>query len=110
MRAAPRAFLHGNPHVDNFAFLDKGAAMVDFDRSRVGPYTWDLVRIWAGLGLKSQGSPGQGVPEEALEVFDHHYLEGYRHPEREFLQKQSGISVVVELLVPIRTFQNHFYQ
>ncbi|MDE2291466.1 MAG: dTMP kinase, partial [Elusimicrobia bacterium] len=41
LSAMPQAFLHGSPHVDNYAKSARGAAMVDFDRSRLGPYAWD---------------------------------------------------------------------
>ncbi len=48
----PRAFIHGNPHLDNYAKTDRGAAMVDFDRSRHGPYIYDLIRFWVSLSIR----------------------------------------------------------
>lgn len=53
---APLVFLHGNPHVDNYARVGKTAAMIDFDRSRMGPYLWDLIRFASGLMLKTKNS------------------------------------------------------
>ncbi|MCA9706628.1 MAG: DUF2252 family protein [Myxococcales bacterium] len=48
----PVAFLHGNPHLDNYAKTDRGSAMVDFDRARFGPYAYDLVRFWVSLSVR----------------------------------------------------------
>ena len=48
----PQAFVHGNPHLDNYAKTERGAAMVDFDRSRVGPYSYDLVRFLVSLSIR----------------------------------------------------------
>ena len=42
----PVVFVHGNPHMDNYAAYPSGAAMVDFDRSRMGPFCWDISRFW----------------------------------------------------------------
>ncbi|PIR19484.1 MAG: hypothetical protein COV48_01740, partial [Elusimicrobia bacterium CG11_big_fil_rev_8_21_14_0_20_64_6] len=57
MASAPRAFLHGSPHLDNYAKSKQGAAMVDFDRSRVGPYSWDLVRLMVSMSLRTKKDP-----------------------------------------------------
>lgn len=48
----PRVFLHGNPHILNFAKFSNGAAMIDFDRACVGPYVWDLVRLLVSVVLR----------------------------------------------------------
>jgi hypothetical protein len=50
----PVAFLHGNPHLDNYARNSNGAAMVDFDRSRFGPYGYDIVRFLISLTLRAK--------------------------------------------------------
>jgi len=52
---APRVFLHGNPHINNFARFSSGSAMIDFDRSCIGPYLWDLVRLMVSTAFKQDG-------------------------------------------------------
>ncbi len=52
----PKVFLHGNPHLDNYVKTENGAAMIDFDRSRFGPYAWDIVRLLASISLKKAKS------------------------------------------------------
>ena len=56
----PTAFLHGNPHVANYAKNSKGAAMVDFDRARFGPFGYDLSRFMVSISLvrKDEGEGG----------------------------------------------------
>ena len=65
-------FLHGNPHLDNYVKTDKGAAMIDFDRSRMGPYAWDLVRLLASIGLKKVKSN-----KFLSDIVSDYLLEGY---------------------------------
>jgi uncharacterized protein (DUF2252 family) len=48
----PKTFLHGNPHLDNYVRTFKGSAMIDFDRSRIGPYCWDIIRFLSSLSLR----------------------------------------------------------
>ena len=54
LSGVPRLLLHGNPHLDNYARTLNGAGLLDFDRSRVGPSLWDVVRalcsitFWSG--------------------------------------------------------------
>ena len=50
--AIPTAFVHGNPHLDNYAKTTRGAAMVDFDRARYGPYAYDLIRFAVSLSIR----------------------------------------------------------
>eukprot|EP00164_Ancoracysta_twista_P001487 GFYU01001947.1.p1 GENE.GFYU01001947.1~~GFYU01001947.1.p1 ORF type:complete len:795 (-),score=285.43 GFYU01001947.1:117-2501(-) len=50
----PQVFLHGNPHIDNFAKTEYGPAMIDFDRSRDGPYCWDLFRMLISVSLRQE--------------------------------------------------------
>lgn len=50
----PKLLLHGNPHLDNYAVTSHGAGMIDFDRSKVGPYSWDIVRFFSSLIIKSE--------------------------------------------------------
>lgn len=84
MASAPRALLHGSPHVDNYAKSGQGAAMVDFDRSRVGPYTWDLVRLMVSLSLRQKKDARGLLEKEVLKQMKKGYLRGFRHPDRPF--------------------------
>lgn len=84
MSSTPRALLHGSPHVDNYAKSGQGAAMVDFDRSRVGPYTWDLVRLMVSLSLRRKKDAKGLLDKEVLKQFHKGYLRGFRHPDRPF--------------------------
>ncbi len=71
----PKVFLHGNPHIENFAIVKQGAGMVDFDRSRLGPYAWDLVRFLCSLSLKRKKKDESFLSSRVLQYF----LEGYKH-------------------------------
>lgn len=89
----PLVFLHGNPHLDNFAKTAQGEAMIDFDRSRFGPYGWDLTRFLASLALKNQISKeadgtfaeGGGISVRLREVFRDAYLTGFEGPFQNLL-------------------------
>jgi dTMP kinase len=84
MAPMPKAFLHGSPHMDNYAKSAEGAAMVDFDRARVGPYAWDLVRLMVSMSLR-QKKPAAGLLDpEVLKQLKKGYLHGFRHPDRPF--------------------------
>jgi len=84
MASTPRALLHGSPHVDNYAKSSQGAAMVDFDRSRVGPYSWDLVRLMVSLSLRQKKDARGLLDKEVLKQLKKGYLRGFRHPDRPF--------------------------
>lgn len=81
----PKVFLHGNPHVDNYAKSARGAAMVDFDRSRIGPYAWDLVRLMVSISLRRKKQAGFLGPAVAYQLRKG-YIEGFSHPERPFAE------------------------
>ncbi|MFI5350141.1 MAG: dTMP kinase, partial [Elusimicrobiota bacterium] len=84
MASMPKVFLHGSPHVDNYAKSAQGAAMVDFDRSRVGPYAWDLVRWMVSLSLR-QKKPAEGLLDAGvLKQLKKGYERGLRHPDKPF--------------------------
>jgi dTMP kinase len=84
MSKMPRVFLHGSPHMDNYAKNQNGAAMVDFDRARVGPYAWDLVRLMVSISLRRK-KDGEGLLDaEVLKQLKKGYLRGFRHPDRPF--------------------------
>ncbi|MDE2290564.1 MAG: MFS transporter, partial [Elusimicrobia bacterium] len=64
----PRVFLHGNPHIDNYAKTNRGAALADFDRSREGPYAWDLVRFMVSLSLRQKTPHHKLLPKSVLKA------------------------------------------
>ncbi|HJL15072.1 MAG TPA: DUF2252 family protein [Sandaracinaceae bacterium LLY-WYZ-13_1] len=78
----PRAFLHGNPHLANYAKNRSGAAMVDFDRARLGPYLYDVVRFLVSVSLR-RGDEGDGrlLHPAVLDSFRRGYLMGVGAPD-----------------------------
>jgi hypothetical protein len=78
----PRVFLHGNPHVDNFAKTLSGEAMIDFDRSRLGPYAWDPVRFLSSVSLRREEPSDELLPRSAIDAFSEGYTAAFREPER----------------------------
>jgi hypothetical protein len=78
----PRVFLHGNPHVDNFAKTPSGEAMIDFDRSRLGPYAWDPVRFFCSISLRRAEPDDSFLPMSAVRAFSEGYVAAFREPER----------------------------
>jgi hypothetical protein len=79
-KGMPWVFLHGSPHVDNYAKSPAGAAMVDFDRSRMGPYGWDIVRLLVSISLR-QKKPAPGLlAGDVFERFRLGYQRGFRQP------------------------------
>jgi uncharacterized protein (DUF2252 family) len=76
----PATFLHGNPHLDNYVKTFRGSAMVDFDRSRLGPYCWDIIRFLSSLSLKRE--QGQNfLDRRVVEHFIDAYLTHFLHPD-----------------------------
>jgi hypothetical protein len=76
----PATFIHGNPHVDNYVRTFRGSAMMDFDRSRMGPYCWDIIRFLASLALRKEEVGGfldRRVVEHFLDAYIIHFL----HPD-----------------------------
>jgi hypothetical protein len=78
----PRVFLHGNPHVDNYARNLKGEGMVDFDRSRLGPYAWDVVRFMGSISLRRSEVNEAFLPDSIVKAFSDGYLKGLENPEK----------------------------
>jgi len=76
----PKTFLHGNPHIDNYVKTFTGSAMLDFDRSRVGPYCWDIIRFFISLSLRREDEDGF-LDDEVIEHFVDAYITHYMHPE-----------------------------
>ena len=74
----PRILIHGNPHIANYCKTKRGAAMVDFDRSRVGPYAYDLVRFLISVALCRTNKTEEFLHPIILDQFRRGYLFGHR--------------------------------
>ncbi|MCA9669958.1 MAG: DUF2252 family protein [Myxococcales bacterium] len=77
----PRVFLHGNPHVDNYAKTERGAAMVDFDRARYGPYAYDIVRFLVSAGISAREQSRCLMPPTARSSLRRGYAQGVLCPQ-----------------------------
>ena len=84
----PQVLVHGNPHIENYMIAKNGAGMVDFDRSRVGAYAWDVVRFLCSLSLKREEESNDFLAPIVLEYFKEGYLRGFHTP----YLKHKGIS------------------
>ena len=82
----PHVFLHGNPHIDNYARTMTGAGMVDFDRSRLGPYAWDIIRFLGSLSMRLPEDVRKGdfCPKESVDTFFEAYLSSLKNPDLHF--------------------------
>ncbi|WP_408099157.1 DUF2252 family protein [Peredibacter sp. HCB2-198] len=76
----PTTFIHGNPHVDNYVRTFKGSAMLDFDRSRMGPYCWDIIRFLSALSLRREEMDGF-LDHKVVEYFIDAYITHFVHPD-----------------------------
>lgn len=82
----PQVFLHGNPHLDNYARTFTGAGLVDFDRSRMGPYCWDIIRFLASLSIRGEGNLyKKDAPTSIVESFIEGYLTSFSNPDIYFV-------------------------
>ncbi len=81
----PAVFIHGNPHLDNYVKTARGAGMVDFDRSRIGPYSWDIIRFLSSLSLRRQDDDGF-LDKKIVEAFIDGYITHFLNPEIPFRQ------------------------
>lgn len=95
----PKVFLHGNPHIENFVVTDKGAAMSDFDRSRIGPYAWDIVRFLSSVALKNKNKKlnNRFISDIVLEYFIEGYLRGFYVPDLPFKQVSSMLYIMPKM-------------
>lgn len=76
----PVTFLHGNPHLDNYVRTFRGSAMMDFDRSRMGPYCWDIIRFLASISLRREENSGF-LDRKVVEYFLDAYVTHFLNPE-----------------------------
>lgn len=77
LTSVPATFVHGNPHIDNYVKTERGSALMDFDRSRMGPYCWDIIRFLSSLSLRREKFDGfldRKVVEYFLDAYIVHFL------------------------------------
>jgi hypothetical protein len=77
LNKVPTTFIHGNPHIDNYVRTNNGSAMMDFDRSRMGPYCWDIIRFLASVSLhreENEGYLARTVVEHFIDAYMTHFL------------------------------------
>lgn len=87
----PVTFIHGNPHLDNYVKTSRGAAMMDFDRSRMGPYAWDIIRFLSSVSLRRENSDGfldRKVVEHFIDAYMTHFLHS-EIPSKQFKMLKS---------------------
>ncbi|MFN7098675.1 MAG: phosphotransferase, partial [Gammaproteobacteria bacterium] len=77
----PRVFLHGSPHIDNYAKTNFGYGIIDFDRAYIGPYIWDVVCVLLAINLRNPETHTQHIPKTIWQVFYDSYLYHFQHPE-----------------------------
>lgn len=80
LHKVPATFIHGNPHIDNYVRTFNGSAMMDFDRSRIGPYCWDIIRFLSSLSLRRDKEDGYLDPK-VVEYFLDAYIVHFLNPE-----------------------------
>lgn len=76
----PATFIHGNPHLDNYVRTFHGSAMMDFDRSRIGPYCWDIIRFLSSVSLRRSTNDGF-LDRKVVEYFLDAYIVHFLHPD-----------------------------
>ncbi len=82
LKKIPQLFMHGNPHLDNYAKTLCGAGLIDFDRSRMGPYSWDIVRFLGSVALRGEGElKKKGNPSSIVKAFLDGYLKTFSEPD-----------------------------
>ncbi len=90
----PIVLIHGNPHIANYCKTSRGVAMVDFDRSRFGPYSYDIVRFLVSVSLCGPDDDNDFLHPVVIDHFRRGYLYGlfankrYKHEEMHELRAQ----------------------
>lgn len=80
LRKVPKTMVHGNPHIDNYVKTFRGSAMMDFDRSRIGPYCWDIIRFLSSVSLRRSEMKGF-LDRKVVEYFLDAYIVHFLHPD-----------------------------
>lgn len=81
----PKVFMHGNPHMDNYVRTFRGAALLDFDRSRLGPWCWDMIRFLSSLSIWAKKDKGF-LPREVVDAFVDAYFTHFLYPDIPYKQ------------------------
>ena len=84
----PVVFLHANPHVDNFSKSHQGCSLADFDRSKFGPYAWDLLRLMLSVSLRQKDMTSHVLHSSVVRKARDGYLWGFAHPDMPWRQMQ----------------------
>lgn len=83
-RKIPNVFIHGSPHIDNYAKTLAGAGMVDFDRAYVGPYVWDLLCVLLATSFRNPKHEQKPINQQIIDSLLEAYLYSYQHPEEDY--------------------------
>jgi len=70
----PPVHLHGDPHLEQYAFTATGRGLDDFDDSSTGPFVLDLTRFVASVRLALRARGWNDAAPRAIDAF----FEGYR--------------------------------
>lgn len=90
----PKVFLHGNPHLDNLVAIGRKTGMVDFDRARIGPYAWDIVRFLGAMAMRLKNSKKEVfLPKLLLNAFYEGYHFGFEGRESDFYRIPSLMAI-----------------
>lgn len=81
----PRVFLHGSPHIDNYAKTTWGYGMTDFDRAYVGPYIWDIVCVLLAINLRNPETHHQALAQNIYQTFFEVYFKHFEQPDLDYL-------------------------
>ena len=90
----PRVFIHGNPHLDNYVRTFSGSGMVDFDRSRIGPYIWDVIRYLSSVILRGDSEDKVNVKKSIIDAFLEGYFSSFTNPDIYFPMPQFVKSII----------------
>ena len=94
LNTVPKVFLHGNPHLDNLVVLGRRTGMVDFDRSRIGPYCWDIIRFLQGMDLRlKKKKPDWFLTDAILNAFFEGYVIGFESNDPSYYRIPSLLAV-----------------
>ncbi len=85
-----RVWIHGDLHAENFGtYMNSDGVLVfdvnDFDEAYLGPFTWDLVRFVASLGLMARG---KAFPDETVRDLAGRYLDAYADQVHDYAEGQ----------------------
>ncbi|NNM58212.1 MAG: DUF2252 family protein [Legionellales bacterium] len=92
----PRTLLHGSPHIDNYIKTIDGFGMIDFDRSYIGPYIWDIVCSLLAINLRNPARHHRPISSQVSEVYFECYRHHFQHPEQAYLPYEPLENIILE--------------